>query len=88
VAFGVHYDSVRSRTLSLNGTVNLRVSGTAAQPVILGRVNLSTGDLIFNGHRYTIESGTLEFANPVETEANVNLTATTTIQQYNIRVQF
>jgi translocation and assembly module TamB len=80
--------SLSSRTLSLNGTANLRVSGSAAQPVILGRVNLSAGDLIFNGHRYTIESGTLEFANPVETEANVNLTATTTIQQYNIRVQF
>ena len=29
-----------SRTLSMNGSANLRVRGTAAEPVILGRVNL------------------------------------------------
>jgi len=80
--------SLSSRTLSLDGTANLRITGTAAQPVILGRVNLTGGDVIFNGHRYTIESGTLEFANPSETQANVNITANTTIQQYNIRLQF
>ena len=80
--------NLSSRTLSLGGTANLRITGTAAQPVILGRVNLTGGDLIFNGNRYVIEGGTLGFINPAETQANVNLAASTTIQQYNIHVRF
>ncbi|MGC2321501.1 MAG: translocation/assembly module TamB domain-containing protein [Terriglobales bacterium] len=79
--------NLSSRTLSLQGYANLRVTGTAAQPVILGRVNLNGGDLL-NGNRYVVESGTIDFVNPVETQANVNVNVTTTIQQYNIRVQF
>lgn len=80
--------NLASRTLSLGGTANLRVTGTAAEPVILGRVNLSGGDLIFNGNRYVLESGTVDFVNPAQTQPNINLTATTTVQQYNIRLQF
>ena len=80
--------NLSSRTLSLQGAANLRVTGTAADPVILGRVNLSGGDLIMNGNRYVVESGTIDFINPAETQALVNLNVTTTIQQYNIRVQF
>ncbi len=80
--------SLSSRTLSLDGAANLRIRGTTAQPVILGRVNLTGGDLIFNGNRYVVESGTVDFANPAETQANVNLTVSTTIQQYNIHLQF
>jgi len=78
--------NLSSRALSLGGTANLRIAGTAAQPVILGRVSLTGGELIFSGNRYVLEAGTLDFVNPAETQANVNLTATTTIQQYNIQI--
>jgi translocation and assembly module TamB len=77
-----------SRTLSINGSANLRVRGTAAQPVILGRVNLSGGDIILNGDRYLLNGGTIEFVNPSETQPVVNLSLNTTIQQYNISMRF
>ena len=77
-----------SRTLSINGSANLRVRGTAAQPVILGRVNLSGGDIILNGDRFVLNGGTIEFVNPSETQPVVNLTLNTTIQQYNIFMRF
>ncbi len=77
-----------SRTLSINGSANLRVRGTAAQPVILGRVNLSGGDIIFNGDRFVLNGGTIEFVNPSETQPVVNLSLNTTIQQYNISMRF
>jgi len=44
------------------------VRGTAAQPVILGRVNLSGGDIILNGDRFVLNGGTIEFVNPSETQ--------------------
>jgi translocation and assembly module TamB len=77
-----------SRTLSVQGSANLQVRGTAAQPVILGRVNLSGGDLIFRGNRYVLEGGNLDFVNPAQTQPVVNVAINTTIQQYNVRLRF
>jgi translocation and assembly module TamB len=77
-----------SRTLSVGGSANLRVRGTAAEPVILGRVNLSGGDIILNGTRFVLNGGTIEFVNPSETQPVVNLALNTTIQQYNISMRF
>jgi translocation and assembly module TamB len=77
-----------SRELSLQGSGNLTVRGTAGEPIILGRVNLTGGDLIFRGNRYILQSGTIDFANPARTQPTVNLAANTTIQQYNIYLQF
>lgn len=80
--------SLVSRTLSIDGAANLQVRGTAAEPVILGRVNLSGGDVIFNGNRFVLNGGSVEFINPSETEPVVNLALATTIQQYNITMRF
>ncbi len=76
-----------SRTLSVGGTANLQVRGTAAQPVILGRINLSGGDIIANGNRFVLTGGTVQFVNPSETQPVVNLTLSTSIQQYNIHLR-
>lgn len=80
--------SLVSRTLSVDGSANLQVRGTASQPVILGRADLSGGDIILNGTRFVLNGGTIQFVNPSVTEPVVNLTATTTIQQYNINLRF
>jgi translocation and assembly module TamB len=77
-----------SRTLSVAGSANLRVRGTAANPVILGRVNLDSGDIILNGDRFVLNGGPIEFVNPSETQPVVNLALNTTIQQYNISMRF
>jgi translocation and assembly module TamB len=77
-----------SRTLSIAGAANLTVRGTAAEPVVLGRINLTGGDLIFRGNRYVLQGGTIDFVNPTRTEPNVNVSVTTTIQQYNVSMRF
>ncbi len=77
-----------SRTLSLRANANLNLRGTADQPVVLGRVNLNGGDMIFNNNRYILQSGTIDFVNPVQTEPVVNVAVNTTIQQYNIHLRF
>jgi len=77
-----------SRTLSVNGSANLQVRGTASDPVILGRVNLNSGDIILNGDRFLLNGGTVEFVNPLETEPVLNLSLKTTIQQYDVYLRF
>jgi hypothetical protein len=73
---------------TLKAAANLRVTGSAAQPVILGRINLNGGDLIFRGNRYVLQGGTTDFVNPSQTEPVVNVTVNTEVQQYNVRMHF
>jgi translocation and assembly module TamB len=76
-----------SRTLSIQGSANLRATGNLADPVILGRVNITGGDVIAYGNRYILQPGTMDFINPVQTEPVVNLAATTSISQYSINLR-
>ena len=80
--------NLTSRTLSLGGTANLQLRGTAAEPVVLGRVNLNSGDIILNGNRFVLNGGTIQFVNPSETQPVLNVSLTTSIQQYNIDLRF
>jgi translocation and assembly module TamB len=77
-----------STQLTLQGTANLRVRGTAARPVIIGRMNLSGGDVFFRGNRYILQPGTVEFINPTRTEPFLNAVVDTTVQEYDIHMRF
>lgn len=76
-----------NRQLSLAGSANLNVTGTAAQPVVLGRVNLTGGDLLFNNERFILQGGTVDFVNPTVTTPVLNIAVNTTVQQYNIAMR-
>jgi translocation and assembly module TamB len=70
--------------LSLGGSANLDVVGTLAQPVVLGRIALNSGDVFFLGKRFEVQSGTIGFANPARTEPVVRMSLLTKIEQYNV----
>jgi translocation and assembly module TamB len=80
--------NLASSKLSLQGAANLRIRGTAAEPVVLGRMNLTGGDLIFRGNRYLLEPSTLDFVDPYKIEPRVNLAVQTKVQQYDIHMLF
>ncbi|HEY6307835.1 MAG TPA: translocation/assembly module TamB domain-containing protein [Candidatus Angelobacter sp.] len=73
-----------STKVSLRGNADLRLTGTAAEPVILGRANLNGGDLFLGGNRFLVQSGAIDFVNPLRTEAVLNAQVTTKIDQYDI----
>jgi translocation and assembly module TamB len=77
-----------SGQLNVQGSANLRLQGTAANPVIVGQTDLTGGELFFQGNRYQIQSGSLQFVNPVQTQAVVDLVVTTTVSQFNITLNF
>jgi translocation and assembly module TamB len=76
--------NANSSQVTLAGQVNLQVTGTAANPVIIGRTDLTSGELFYRNVRYQLERGIVTFDNPNETEPVVNISATTTIEQYNL----
>jgi translocation and assembly module TamB len=77
-----------SAKLSVQGSADMRVAGTLANPVILGRTTLTGGEVFFIGHRYEVRRGVVDFANPVRTEPVVNLSVMTTVEQYNLTLNF
>jgi translocation and assembly module TamB len=87
----VHSTSVLSpanRTMSVAGTAALTIRGTAAHPVLIGRVSLTGGSMIFNGDRFVLTGGTIQFVDPNQLRPVLNLSLTTTVQQYDIDLRF
>jgi translocation and assembly module TamB len=72
----------------LEAEANLRVRGTWEHPIILGHIHILSGDLYFHGNRYRVARGDLNFANPFRLDPVINVEASTTIQQYEITLNF
>ena len=62
-----------SVTKSVSADANLRLRGTATNPAILGRVNITQGEVVFFGNKYDINQGTISFFNPTKIEPVLNL---------------
>lgn len=45
-------------------------------------------EIILEGNRFVLSGGTIEFVNPMQTEPVLNLSITTTIQEYDIDLRF
>jgi len=80
--------NLASSKLSVQGAMNLRARGTAANPAVTGRINVSGGDLIFRGNRYIVEPSTVDFVDPYRIEPRLNLSVNTKVQDYDIRMLF
>jgi translocation and assembly module TamB len=73
-----------SSQISIAGRANLQVGGTAANPVITGRTTLNSGELFYRNVRYQLQKGVITFDNPHETHPVMNVSVTTTVEQYNL----
>jgi len=48
--------------------ISLRLRGTGANPSLLGRINITGGQLVFFGTPFTVNQGSIAFYNPVKIE--------------------
>ena len=72
----------------LQADANLRVRGTWEHPILLGHIHILSGNLSFAGNRYRVSRGDLNFANPFRLDPVLNVEAVTTIEQYEITLNF
>ncbi|HLH06319.1 MAG TPA: translocation/assembly module TamB domain-containing protein [Terriglobales bacterium] len=79
---------VQTTVGKLAGDVDLRVRGTAAKPVVLGRINITEGQIAFNGTDYELRRGDITFTNPVGIVPVLNVEAATRIRNYDITLTF
>jgi translocation and assembly module TamB len=83
---GLRLDTLSTR--SLQADVELRIQGTAAQPVALGRIGILEGEILFGGKRYTVGHGEVSFVNPFRFEPVLNLNVQARVQRYDISMDF
>jgi translocation and assembly module TamB len=72
----------------LEAEANLRVRGTWEHPILLGNIHILAGEMTFHGDRYRVTRGDMNFTNPFRLDPVLNVEATTTIQQYEITLNF
>jgi len=72
----------------IEADASLRVRGTWEHPILLGHIHFLSGDLTFAGNRYRVTRGDLNFANPFRIDPVLNVEATTSIQQYEVTLNF
>jgi translocation and assembly module TamB len=63
---------------------NLTVRGTAAQPGIIGHVEVTNGKLLFFGNEYTVNTGTVTFYDPTRVNPILNVSLQTTTQGVDV----
>ena len=89
--FDVHVRSapeltVQTSLAKLSGDADLRLKGTALNPILLGRVNVAQGDIKINGQKYFLERGDLTFANPVRIDPVLDVEAKTRVRDFDITI--
>lgn len=57
----------------IQADANLRLRGTATNPALLGRVNVTSGELMFFGNKYSITQGSVSFLNPARIDPIINM---------------
>jgi len=72
--------------LDMDGNVRLR--GTWDRPVLLGHIHLLGGQMGFRGNTFDLTRGDIGFANPFRLDPELNVEATSTINQYQVTIDF
>jgi translocation and assembly module TamB len=72
--------------IDVDGDVRLR--GTWDRPVLLGHIHLLGGEMPFRGNNFELTRGDINFANPFRLDPVLNVEATSTINQYQVTIDF
>ena len=71
---------VQNRTLRLVANADLQLRGTIERPVLLGSAELVRGEALYEGKRFVITRGTVDFNNPARIEPFLDIEAETRIR--------
>jgi translocation-and-assembly-module (TAM) inner membrane subunit TamB-like protein len=75
-----HSLRVENNTMRLTGSADLTVTGTYEKPQLFGRAEIERGEIFFEGNRYIVTRGTIDFYNPSRIEPFFDVEAETRIR--------
>jgi hypothetical protein len=72
--------SIDTANAQIFGSANLLVRGTLDNPSMTGNVNIESGNLFFNGNRFTVLPSSIDFFNPSRIQPSFDITVTTRLR--------
>lgn len=75
---------MQTSVIRLQGSADMRLRGSAAKPILLGRADVFEGEAYFNGTKYRLERGGVSFTNPAVTTPFLDLEAVTRVRDYDV----
>jgi len=73
-----------TQLVKMTSRADLRVKGTASSPLVTGSIEASGGELYFQGARYRITRGRLDFVNPLRIDPRIDLEAESDLRDYRV----
>ena len=82
---------IENNLARLVASADLQLRGTYDHPQLFGRADVNHGDVLFEGRRYTVTKGTIDFNNPLRIEPFFDVEAETHVrvpnQNYRVTVR-
>jgi translocation and assembly module TamB len=82
---------IENNLARLVASADLQLRGTYERPLLFGRAEVERGEVIFEGRRYLVTRGNIEFTNPTRIEPFLDLEAETRVrvpgQTYQVTVR-
>jgi len=76
--------TIKNELADVEARVDLDIKGTVANPAITGHVEASGGTFSFQGIRYQVTRGNIDFIDPLRIEPNLDIQAETDIRNYRV----
>ncbi|PYV43048.1 MAG: hypothetical protein DMG06_12105 [Acidobacteria bacterium] len=70
--------------MKITSSADLRVKGTTTNPLLTGRIEATGGELYFQGARYRITRGRIDFLNSARFDPHLDLEAETDVRDYRV----
>lgn len=71
---------IENNLARVRASADLRLGGTYDRPQLFGRADIVRGDLLFEGNRYVVTRGSVDFSNPVRIDPYVDIEAETRVR--------
>ena len=71
---------IENNEAHIASSADLTFRGTYDRPVVFGRAEITRGEFLFEGRRYLVTRGTLDFTNPVRIEPTFDIAAETQVR--------
>ncbi len=71
---------IENNNATIVSSADLQFRGTYERPIVFGRAEISRGEFIFEGRRYLVTRGTIDFTNPLRIEPTFDIAAETQVR--------
>ena len=78
---------LKNSIAEIDGSAELELRGSLAQPVLLGTTEAHRGEVYFLGQRYDITAGKIDFVDPTRVQPFIELTAETRVRSYRVELR-